>query len=187
MTEHVRFRAATGADAVAILGIYGPYIERSGVSFETSVPSLVEMEQRIVSGSKLYPWLVAELNSTVVGYAYASAHRVREAYQWAAEVSTYVNDTARNLGIATRLYQTLFDTLKRQNVYHALAGITQPNAPSVSFHLSMGFREVATYTNVGYKMGQWHTTKWYQLVIKETLDPPEPFVPLAHLTESLDH
>jgi len=98
-------KIATSTDYKSIYEIYKPYVELTAVSFELSVPKLTKFSERIKKTQYLYPWLVAETNKGIVGYAYASAHRQREAYQWTAEVSVYVDKAYHRKHIASSLTQ----------------------------------------------------------------------------------
>ena len=126
-------REATIADARAILRIYAPHVETSSVSFELSLPSLEEMAARIETNRKL-GWYVYEQDGEVLGYAYASKHRDRAAYQWCCEVSAYVDERCRRKGVAALLYERLLRELKEKGYVNAYAVITLPNEKSVGFH-----------------------------------------------------
>lgn len=170
---NVRF--ATPADAPAILDIYGPYITDSTISFEYDVPAVAAFAERIRTIQQQFPYLVAEIDGKLLGYAYASRHRDRTAYQWSADTSVYVHPDGHRKGIARQLYTTLFDILRRQGYYNAYAGITLPNVPSEAFHRSFGFEPVGVYTNVGYKFGAWHSVIWLQLSLQpHQLNPAAP-------------
>ena len=101
-------RSATANDAAAVLEIYGPYITDSVVSFEYEVPSEEEIAIRISRCLENYPWLMAEKDGEVVGYAYASVFRSRKAYRLIPEVSVYVSPSAKGRGISKQLYEELF-------------------------------------------------------------------------------
>ncbi len=163
-------RFATPADAPAILDIYAPYITDTCISFEYEVPPITGFAERIRIIQQQLPYLLADVNGQVLGYAYASRHRDRSAYQWSVDTSVYVCRDGHRQGIARQLYTTLFEVLRRQGYYNAYAGITLPNAPSEAFHRTMGFEPIGTYTNVGYKFGAWHDVGWFQL----TLQPHDP-------------
>ena len=106
MDKQVKLRIATIQDAAALLDIYAPYVENTAITFEYTVPSVQEFEQRISNTLQTYPYLVAEIDNEIVGYTYASLFRERCAYQWAVEVSIYVKKTAKKMGIGKKLYQT---------------------------------------------------------------------------------
>lgn len=175
-------RFATLADASAILAIYGPYITESIISFEYEVPTVLEFTERIRAIQQQLPYLIVEANGRVMGYAYASRHRDRAAYQWSVDTSVYVHPDGHRQGIARQLYTALFDLLRRQGYYNAYAGITLPNPKSEAFHRTMGFEPVGTYANVGYKFGEWHDVAWFQLTLQPHQTNPTPPVPIHQLS-----
>jgi phosphinothricin acetyltransferase len=121
-----------------------------------------------------FPWLVWEDAGEIKGYAYASEHRTRKAYQWSVEVSVYVREDARRLGVARALYGRLFEVLKRQGFYNAYAGIALPNDASVALHESLGFQKIGVYKAVGHKFGAWRDVGWWSLTLQEYNDSPKP-------------
>src|SRR6476661_4536893 len=137
-------RVATPSDAEAVLRIYSPAVINTAASFELEPPALDEMRQRIASILQRYPWLVFERDGEVLGYAYASEYRKRAAYQWSVEVSAYVDERARRLGVGRALYAELFSILKRLGYFNAYAVITLPNAASVRLHESAGLEYLGT-------------------------------------------
>lgn len=172
-------RPAGRADADAIAAVYAPYVTGTVVSFETEPPDSVEMARRMsgrMSGRPLLPWLVAERDGRVTGYAYASAHRARAAYRWGADVSVYLEDAERGRGTGKALYGELLPVLRDLGYLGAYAGIALPNPASVALHESMGFTLVGVYRNVGYKLGGWHDVGWWQLALADPLPeaPAEP-------------
>ena len=87
----MNIRTATPDDAAAIAAIYAPIVRHTAISFETEPPSEAEMRERIAKTLASLPWLVAEdAAGEVAGYAYASRHRERAAYQWSVDVTVYV-------------------------------------------------------------------------------------------------
>jgi L-amino acid N-acyltransferase YncA len=168
-------RMARESDGSAILAIYAPFCEKSAVSFETIAPFPEEIARRIRETLSKFPWLVAESEGKVAGYAYASSHRQRAAYRWSVETTVYVSDGQRRDGIGRALYQNLFALLRRQGFFNAFAGITLPNPASVGFHEALGFKPVGVYRKVGYKMGTWHDVGWWQLELQpHGIEPKEP-------------
>ena len=168
-------RFATPDDAPFILAIYAPYILGTTITFECEVPTVAEFAARIQTIQQQFPYLVAELDGQILGYAYASKHRDRPAYQWSVETSVYVHPDGYRRGIARQLYTLLFEFLRRQGYYNAYAGITSPNLKSETFHREMGFDYIGTYTNIGYKMGGWHDVAWFQLTLQpHELNPANP-------------
>lgn len=165
-------RLARTDDAPAIQAIYAPIVTYTPISFETTPPAVEEIAQRIEGTLKRFPWLVYEDAGEVLGYAYASQHRARLAYQWSVDVSVYMHERSRGQGIGRKLYTALFELLRQQGFYNAFAGITLPNPASVALHEAMGMKPLGVYQNVGYKMGRWHDVGWWQGVLQEYGDNP---------------
>lgn len=176
-----RIRLVDVTDAAAIRAIYAPFITDNSTSFEAVVPDLAEMERRVQAGGDLYPWLVFERDGTVVGYAYASQHRARKAYQWSTEVSVYIHPSAHRSGVGRALYTALFDLLRKQQYVNAFAGVTLPNTSSVGLHESMGFVPVGVFKQIGFKFGQWHDVGWWHLRLREDPHPQSDPLPFTGL------
>ena len=132
------------------------------------------MERRIEDALSKYPWLVCEEQGRVVGYAYASRHRPRAAYQWSVETSVYLQAGVRRRGIGRGLYVSLFQILVAQGYFNAYAGIALPNPGSVGLHESVGFRPIGIYRNIGYKRGAWHDVGWWQRELQTPVATPRP-------------
>lgn len=174
------------SDASSIADIYRPYVEQTSISFEYEAPTPDEMLHRIRTITTDYPWLVCLEGNTIVGYAYASTHRHRTAYQWSVESAIYLSQTFHNKGLAPILYKTLFSLLKLQGLFTVLAGITIPNDKSVNFHKKMGFTHLGTYKNIGFKFGKWHDTQWFELPLNDytlTPTPPKKFQEIVNTHE----
>ena len=161
-------RMATPTDATQILDIYAPFIKNTTTSFEMEAPTVAQFSKRMEKYLSEAPWLVCVEEELVIGYAYASPHRGRAAYQWNREVSVYVHKEHYRKGIARVLYETLFQLLSFQGYTNALAGIVQPNEASVRFHTSLGFEHIGTYHNIGYKLGAWRDVAWYEHFLLDT-------------------
>lgn len=173
-------------DGAACATIYAPYVLDTPISFEEEPPDGHEFTHRIERVTSRYPWLVAEDAGLVVGYAYASRHRDRAAYRWAADVAVYIAPAHRRRGVGRALYRTLFELLTRQHVQVACAGITLPNDASVALHEACGFQAVGVYPRIGWKGGSWHDVGWWQLELTAASDGPPPEVgPPARLREPL--
>ncbi len=171
----MKIRLANPEDAAGILTIYAPYIEQTSFTFETEVPSVEAFAERIRANLVNWPWLVCEKDGMIAGYAYATRHRERTAYQWCVESSVYIHDDFLRSGVARALYTALFDILKKQGFNNVYAVINLPNERSVSFHESCGFEYFATYEKVGYKLGKWKNVGWWKLEVNEYVkEPPAP-------------
>ena len=171
-------RVARMSDAKQIRAIYAPYVQSSGVTFETEIPTLASFQKRIKENLK-YGWFVFEVNKNVVGYAYASSHRERKAYQWSCEISVYIAEKFHHQGIAQKLYLHLLKALAKKNLVNVYAGITLPNKRSVKFHEAMGFKSVGVYHKIGYKAGRWHDVGWWELSLNK--HKPKPKLPKLDL------
>lgn len=157
-----------------MLEIYRPVVEETATSFELAVPTVEEFAARVEKTLATHEWLVAEDDGNIVGYAYASAHRAREAYRYSAEVSVYVHAKQRGRGLGSDLYNALFDAIGRLGFHFAYAGIALPNDASISMHRSLGFTEIGTFREVGYKHGAWHDVSWWQRKIQAPDDAAPP-------------
>jgi L-amino acid N-acyltransferase YncA len=157
-------------DAAACAAIYGPYVSDSVVSFELRPPTVKETVDRIRAA---HAWVVAEREGVTVGYAYASPHRERAAYRWAADVAVYIDPGQHRSGVGRALYTRLFDQLRALGLWTLCAGITQPNEASNGLHRALGFHPVGTYRRIGWKAGAWHDVQWWQLDLR----PGEPGPP----------
>jgi L-amino acid N-acyltransferase YncA len=153
-------------DAAQIAEIYNYYIKNTHHTFETEPLSGAEMQKRIVETSEKYPYLVFEDNGEILGYAYAAQFKLRQAYEYAAEVSIYVKNDAKQQKIGTQLYVRLFDELAETNVHAILAGIALPNDASIVFHERLGFEKIAHFKEVGYKLGRWIDVGYWELINK---------------------
>ena len=170
----VEIRPATLSDAQGILNIYAPHVRRSFCTFESEVPSIEEMQERIKKIMLTKPWLVCTIDKSIAAYVYASAHRERTAYQWSCECSVYTSPDFQNAGIGHQLYKTLFQILKAQGYRNVYAGITLPNEASIRLHEKCGFTPFATYENVGYKLGKWKSVGWWKLQLHNYNLKPSP-------------
>jgi L-amino acid N-acyltransferase YncA len=177
-------RMAVPADGERLSAIYAPAVTERATSFELQAPDAAEMARRVGALTLRTPWLVLEEAGRVVGYAYASPHRDRPAYQWSVEVSAYIDATDHRAGHGRALYAALFDILTAQGFVNAYAGITLPNPASVGFHKAMGFGEIGVYRGVGYKLGRWHDVIWLHRSLAPGRDQPGPPRPLAEVLAS---
>lgn len=142
------------------------------------------MAKRIESTLPTYPYLVAERDGQVIGYAYASQHRAREAYRWSVDVTVYIAPNAHRSGVGRALYDVLLPTLERQGFHAAYAGIALPNDGSVGLHEALGFAHIGTYPEVGFKHGVWHDVGYWRIALNVT-NPPKPPVPFSESSPKL--
>ena len=163
----IRFVRAT--DYQQLLNIYQPYVLKTPISFETTVPSIEEFSQRIENIQKKYPYFVAVKNNQVIGYAYASSYRSRAAFDSSVELSIYVDQNHHHGGIGKQLYQILLDSLKDLGFVMAYACITYPNEKSVAFHQKFGFDLIGHFHKSGFKFNQFHDTLFMELQLQENI------------------
>lgn len=155
-------RPVQASDAAALLAIYSPYVENTVITFEYIPPSLSEFSERIAKISDKFPYLVAEEEGQILGYAYASTYYGRAAYDWTAELSVYVAKEARGKKIGSKLYDALEYQLQEQGIRNLLVCISLPNEASLAMHLKRGYKQVAHFEKIGYKFDKWHDTVWLQ-------------------------
>ena len=151
-------------DAAQIAEIYNYYIQNTHQTFETEPLSAEDMRARIEEIREDYPYLVAEENGEIYGYAFATQFKMRQAYEFSAEVSIYVKADAKQKGIGTQIYDKLFEELKETDIHAIIAGISLPNDGSVRFHEKLGFTKVAHFREVGYKLGRWVDVGYWELI-----------------------
>ncbi|HFZ6998336.1 TPA: N-acetyltransferase family protein [Streptococcus agalactiae] len=159
-------RPVLPSDAKELLAIYAPYVTDTTITFEYDIPSISEFTNRIKNISKSFPYLVAEENGKILGYAYASTYYARAAYDWTYELSIYLDKDARSKKISSQLYDTLEKELVSQGYVNLLACISLPNDISIAFHKKRGFNQVAHFPKIGFKFEQWHDIVWLQKRLK---------------------
>lgn len=157
----VHIRPATAADADACARIYAPHVRDGAISFEEVAPDEAEMARRIARASQRHAWLVAEEQSEVLGYAYATTYRERAAYDWTCESAVYVGAPGRGLGRA--LMTALIGALRGRGYATVVAGIALPNPASVGLHEALGFTPAGRLPRVGWKHGRWHDVGFWTL------------------------
>ena len=177
----ITIRTATLSDAQALLNIYAPYVEHTAITFEYDVPSVEEFAFRIKNTLHKYPYLVAEKNGRLLGYAYASPFHERPAYDWAVETSIYVDQNIKHQGIGRRLHDALEDALRSQGILNMNACIAYPpeedeylDRNSVEFHTHMGYRLVGEFYKCGYKFHRWYNMVWMEKLIGNHLSDQKP-------------
>ncbi len=173
-------------DAPNLVKIYAPYVEHTSITFEYDAPSAEEFADRIRNITQKYPYLAAEENGELLGYAYASAFKGRAAYTWSVETSIYVKENCRHGGIGRTLYTELERCLSAQHVCNVCACITYPNPVSIAFHESFGYQTIAHFHKSGYKQGIWCDMIWMEKELCPHTVPPMPFVPITELSNLFD-
>ena len=158
-------RAAEVDDASRLAEIYNPYVLETSISFEEAPVSPDEMAGRIQKVRQAgLPWLVAEHDGTLVGYAYATRWRERHAYRFSVECTVYTAAACQGRGVGRALYDVLFPMLQAAGYHAVVAVIALPNPASIALHERLGMRKVAHFPQVGFKFGQWHDVGNWQVV-----------------------
>ena len=190
--DDCQIRLARPDDAAALLEIYAPYVRDTAITFEYALPSLEEFQRRILSVEERYPYLVAERNGHITGYAYASRFKERAAYGWDVETSIYLSMDERHHGLGWLLYEKLEAVLRLQGVVNLHACIT--SAPdgdsrvpgdSPAFHESHGYAFAGRFRSCGYKFGRWYDVIWMEKAIGEHASPMKSVRPLPEIREEL--
>jgi len=162
-------RQATEADAPYLAAIYAYYTENTAISFEYTAPTAAEFAERMAKILGRYPYLAAEEDGVIIGYAYAHPFIEREAYRYSCEVTIYVDKHCRKKGCGRALYTALEEALQKQGIrnLYACVGVTDTpdeylDGNSADFHRHMGYREVGVFRDCGYKFGRWYSMIWME-------------------------
>ena len=190
--ETIIIRDARLEDAGRMAEIYEHYVKNTAVSFEYEVPTLEEFQNRMKKTMERYPYLAAEREGVVEGYAYAGPFVGRKAYGWSCELTIYLDKDIQKRGIGRRLYEALTEKLKDMGVtnVYACVGTVQGEDPyltlnSAQFHEHMGFRTVGTFRSCGYKFDRWYDMVWMEKIIGEHGSHQPPVMPYLRTGESL--
>jgi phosphinothricin acetyltransferase len=154
-------------DIAAIARIYGHHVLHGLASFEEDAPGEAEMVRRRADVlAKGYPYIAAERDGRLVGYAYASAYRPRPAYRYAVENSIYIDESDRGGGIGSALLPALITRCTERGFRQMIAVIgDSANAASIGLHAKFGFRMVGTLASIGWKHGRWVDSVLMQLAL----------------------
>lgn len=174
MKDEITIRSAKIADAEDLLAIYAPYVTDTAITFEYDVPSIEDFRSRIENTLAKYPYLVAEQDGKILGYAYAGVFKGRAAYDHCVETSIYVDMSCHGKGIGKALYASLEEHLKQQGILNVNACISWIDTPneylthqSPKFHAHLGYEKVAHFHLCGYKFGKWFDMIWMEKMIGE--------------------
>ena len=171
--SNLKIRNATVDDAADLLKIYAHYVENTAITFEVTTPTLEEFRTRIATTLKNFPYLVAELENQIIGYAYAGKFVGREAYKISAELTIYLDKNFRGRGIGRKLYSELERRLKISGVKNLYACIGYPEVEdefltfaSVKFHERLGFKICGKFTDCGYKFNRRYSMVWMEKILR---------------------
>ena len=184
MNEFV-MRFAEKKDAESILKIYAPYVVNTSITFEYTVPTIEEIGTRIEEIKGNYPYIVCESYNNVIGYAYANKAMIRDACNWNAELSIYVDKKHTHKGIGRGLYTCILEILAHQNVKNVYSIITVPNNNSIKLHEFFGFKKLGSYPNCGYNLGKWHDIIIMGRNLGNHKKPPNPFIKITDVSNDI--
>jgi phosphinothricin acetyltransferase len=170
----VLIRPSQDSDLPPITVIYAHAVRQGTASFELEPPAEAEMTRRrkalIENG---YPYLVAEADGAILGYAYAGPYRPRAAYRSTVEDSIYVSPAAQGRGVGRRLLAGLIRDCEALDFRLMVAVIgDEASAGSIALHRSAGFEPVGTLSGIGYKHGRWLASVLMQRVLGRGTDTP---------------
>lgn len=161
----VAVRPGRSSDLAGIVELYNHYVASTPVTFEVTP---VTPEERVswfqehTSGGRYRLEVAVDPPGRVVGWATSSPFRPRAAYATTVEASVYCRPELRGRGIGSRLYRSLFDALRDEDIERIVAGVTLPNDPSVRLHRRFGFRRVGTFHRVGRKFDRYWDVAWFE-------------------------
>jgi phosphinothricin acetyltransferase len=159
----ITIRDVSEQDAQAIAAIYAHHVLHGTASYDTEPPSVADTLAKIRRITQAaWPFLVAEADGQVVGYAYATQFRDRAAYRQAAEDSIYVHPDLTGRGIGKALLGELLRRSAAQGFRTMIAVVGGAEPASVALHASLGFETVGRLTAVGFKFGRWLDTIYMQ-------------------------
>ncbi len=160
MTFNLQIRVSSDADVAAITEIYAHHVRHGTASFEIDPPEVEEMRRRrLAIEARGLPYIVAESDNVVVGYAYAGPYRSRVAYRFTVENSIYVHPGHLGRGVGRALLSKLIDACQECGCRQMVAIIgDSSNVASVRLHEKFGFRHVGVLQAVGFKFERWLDT-----------------------------
>jgi L-amino acid N-acyltransferase YncA len=170
-------RPSTDADIPAVTAIYAHHVRHGLASFELEPPGEEEMARRRAEVlERGFPYLVAEIDGGVAGYAYAAPYRPRPAYRFTAEDSVYIHPDHTRKGLGRLLLAAVIARCEELGCRQMIAVIgDSANAASIGLHRALGFEHAGTLRTVGFKHGRWVDTVLMQRALgpgATTLPPP---------------
>ena len=159
----IAIRQATADDAEPIAAIYNHYVLNTIATFEEAEVPPSEIAARIddVHRERL-PWLVAEMDGAIAGYAYATLWKGRRGYRFSTEITIYLHHACGGRGLGSQLYGRLFPILLDRGVHVVIGGIALPNDASVALHEKFGLKKVAHFKEIGTKFDRWIDVGYWQ-------------------------
>ncbi|MBQ9520820.1 MAG: N-acetyltransferase [Acholeplasmatales bacterium] len=156
-------------DSKRILEIYEYYIKNTAITFEITVPTILEFQERVRDLSSKFPYIVLTVDDKVVGYAYSHIYYGREAFKYSHEVTIYIDNNYKKQGFGKLLYAELEKRLKARGIINLYASVaicekedSHLNNNSLDFHKHLGYKEVGHFKKTGYKFDTWYDLVWLE-------------------------
>jgi phosphinothricin acetyltransferase len=170
----LKVRPVVEADAPAIQALYALHVLNGRATFEETPPSVEEISRRMAAiAARGLPWRVAEEDGQVLAYAYAGPFRERSAYRFTVEDAVYVHPDHPGRGLGRAVLEAVIDACGELGLHRMLALIGgSENAASIGLHRACGFTPVGTFTDVGFKLGQWVDVVMMERPLTHVAAPP---------------
>ena len=170
----------TRQHAADLLEIYSHSVRFSSFTFDIEPPALAVFHQKLKNS---HVCLVGVVEGKVIGFAYASTHRPKAAYNTVCEASIYMSTNSQGAGYGSTLYRALLVVLQKLGYYTVLGGITEPNPPSEALHSKLGFVKGIRYEKIGFKDGAWRDVNWWRKDLRTFEGDPERVMSLSDFKE----
>ena len=168
----IRIRAITDEDIAAVCELYNHYVINTTITFETEPLSVEEYTERVKGVCARYPFLVAEDEGRIVGFAYLSPFNVRHAYRFVADLSLYVDHDEKGKGIGSLLMKAIEEEARNMHLHQLFSLITSENENSRTFHEKHGFVYKVSFADTGFKFNRWLGVDYYVKVLEEPCENP---------------
>jgi phosphinothricin acetyltransferase len=159
----VAIRPVRPSDLPALLDIYNHYVVNTPITFDLEPRTLAQRQEWLdqFAPAGRYRCFVAARGAAPIGWACSARFKEKAAYDTSIETSIYLAPGEGGKGLGRRLYETLFDALKGEDIHRAFGGVTLPNEASVAVHKSVGFEQIGTYREIGRKFGKYWDVALY--------------------------
>ena len=149
-------RTARPEDAKGILSVLNPIIAETTITFSPTQVTEAELCAALADHQRRGdPYLVADIDGVIAGYAKYGPFRAGDGYARTAELTIHLSPTARGHGLGRRLLNALHEHAGNAGIHSLIAGISAENAPAIAFHGKLGFAQVGLIPQAGYKFGRF--------------------------------
>ncbi|MGJ8636715.1 MAG: GNAT family N-acetyltransferase [Phycisphaerales bacterium] len=175
----MQIRPTQPEDVASITALLNHEIVQGVAHFGTEPIEQTEISEQLKSAGDQFPWYSAFDGDEFLGFCKSAPWSPRGGYTWTAEITIYLMPQARGRGIGKKLYSKLLSTLKAQRFQVIVAGVSEPNPASVALHTSIGMEQTGYNTRMGFKHGKWIDVSYYQMILGEQPNPPEPILSIS--------